>query len=45
MTGRAVGEMLIFTGKDAAVFSGSVVINALVVTMTTDAHAGEPVLG
>ena len=44
-TARAVGGMLIFTGRDAAAFSGSAVINAPVVTMTTDARAGEPVLG
>ena len=45
MTVRAVGGMLIYMEKDVAAFLGVVVINAPVVTMTTDAHAGKLVSG
>ena len=45
MTVRAVGGMLIYMEKDVAAFLGVVVINAPVVTMTTDARAGKPVSG
>ena len=45
MTVQAVGGMLIYTERAVAAFWGAVVINAPVVTMTTDARAGELVLG